>query len=226
MDAIINTGQVTVNEVIFALRDLSGRAKFKDILNTVLINRSGNISYYKDEINFRNTTFQCIQRHCKIYKKYRGPEIFIKNQGYFEFLESNIDSYNDLVKKINVFQQTTPLAADIELPTSPEKVEQHIYRILRDTVLARIVKEENHYECEICGETLNLKEGRLYAEAHHIMPLGRSHDGPDVRENIICVCPNDHVRLDYGAIALDIRELSGVGKEYVDYHNEKIYKNK
>ena len=28
------------------------------------------------------------------------------------------------------------------------------------------------------------------------------HDGPDQASNILCLCPNDHVRLDYGAITI------------------------
>jgi predicted restriction endonuclease len=63
----------------------------------------------------------------------------------------------------------------------------------------------------------------LYAEAHHIKPLGAPHNGPDVRANILCVCPNDHVLLDYGAIKLYGNHLKEVGQEYIDYHNENIY---
>jgi putative restriction endonuclease len=36
----------------------------------------------------------------------------------------------------------------------------------------------------------------------HIHPLGTPHNGPDVKENVLCVCPNDHVRFDHGAIYL------------------------
>lgn len=41
-----------------------------------------------------------------------------------------------------------------------------------------------------------------YAEGAHIQPLGRPHDGPDVARNILCLCPNDHVRFDRGAITI------------------------
>ena len=40
----------------------------------------------------------------------------------------------------------------------------------------------------------------LRRQAAHIRPLGRPHDGPDIPENILCLCPNDHVRFDYGVI--------------------------
>ena len=226
MDTFQKKGQVTVKDVIVALRQLGGRSEFMDIYKTLKNNRLGDFSYYRHEESFRECTRQCIYKHCKGNAKYKGKEVKFKKDGkFYNLLESDINTPSDSLEKTQIIKQKTPIATDIELPTSPEKVEQHLYRKLRDTALARIVKEDNHYECEICNDTIKLKDGRLYAEAHHLKPLGRPHDGPDVRENIICVCPNDHVRLDYGAIALDIRELSGVGKEYVDYHNEKIYKN-
>ncbi|WP_433357851.1 HNH endonuclease [Micromonospora saelicesensis] len=31
----------------------------------------------------------------------------------------------------------------------------------------------------------------------------KAHDGPDVHSNVLCLCPNDHVRLDAGSIYID-----------------------
>ena len=39
-----------------------------------------------------------------------------------------------------------------------------------------------------------------YAEAAHIRPLGAPHDGPDVPETILCLCPNHHVLFDHGGV--------------------------
>lgn len=119
--------------------------------------------------------------------------------------------------------QFTPIARDIGEPSQPDRIKQETYRILRDTVLAREVKTTNQYRCQICGQTLMLKAGEPYAEAHHIKPLGTPHNGPDVRENILCVCPNHHILLDYGAIKLDKAQLKGIDREYIDYHNEHIF---
>lgn len=38
-----------------------------------------------------------------------------------------------------------------------------------------------------------------YAEAAHIRALGSPHNGPDVIENVLCLCPNHHVLFDNGA---------------------------
>jgi len=135
-------------------------------------------------------------------------------------------NYNNNSKENNVSTEVsakTPIASDINDADQPERVMQETYRILRDTQLARDVKVANEFCCQICGEQLVLKDGSPYAEAHHIKPLGGEHNGPDVRENILCVCPNHHALLDYGAIKLDPMLLKGIERKYIDYHNEKIF---
>jgi len=119
----------------------------------------------------------------------------------------------------------SPRASDIVEPTSRQ--ETTTYRILRDTNRARRVKSLHPYKCRLCAYTIRLPDGSAYAEAHHIRPLGEPHNGPDVMENILCLCPNHHAELDYGARPLQVGELSSVpghlaGEEYIRYHNEVI----
>lgn len=129
----------------------------------------------------------------------------------------------EVSKLLGKLEPPTPVAADIEEPSNPGRVSQEVYRVLRDTVLARSVKQSYDYRCQICSETIELAFGRLYAEAHHLRPLGQPHNGPDVRENIVCVCPKHHVLLDYGAIMLDTNSLGHVDPKYIQYHNTKVY---
>jgi predicted restriction endonuclease len=91
------------------------------------------------------------------------------------------------------------------------------------------VKGLHNYECQICGDTIMLPEGLRYAEAHHIQPLGAGHKGPDIRENILCVCPNHHAELDLGAGRIQLQELRHANKHqvaerYIDYHNKNLYR--
>jgi predicted restriction endonuclease len=119
-------------------------------------------------------------------------------------------------------------AVDIEEPSSPGRSETTVYRILRDTTLARNLKKLHNNTCQICGHRLELKNGEYYSEAHHIKPLGSPHNGPDIADNIIVLCPNHHVLCDYGAIKLDaitIRNVAGhtISREYINYHNNEIF---
>jgi len=76
-------------------------------------------------------------------------------------------------------------------------------RIIRNTKIAREVKGLYKGKCQICSCSIELPSGTVYAEGAHIHPLGKPHDGDDIKSNILCLCPNCHVLLDYGAIMID-----------------------
>jgi putative restriction endonuclease len=76
-----------------------------------------------------------------------------------------------------------------------------VQRIVRSTEVAQFVKAIHAHGCQICG-TLLLTAAGPYAEAAHIRPLGRPHDGADLAENVLCLCPNCHVRYDSGAMCV------------------------
>jgi putative restriction endonuclease len=122
----------------------------------------------------------------------------------------------------------------------PERVAQTVLRIVRDSAIARQVKEMYEYTCQICDITL-VTAGGPYAEAAHIRPLGRPHHGQDALANLLCLCPNDHVLFDFGAITVAPLTLSVTGERSreggvltiadrhaidpinLDYHNEAIF---
>jgi len=58
--------------------------------------------------------------------------------------------------------------------------------------------------------------GAAYAEGAHIKPLGSPHDGPDTPDNVLCLCPNDHLLFDHGT-----RYLSDA-LEVMDVHAGKV----
>lgn len=106
---------------------------------------------------------------------------------------------------------------DVEVP---ERVKTRTTRIIRDTALAEQVKEEYDYTCQICGTKIDLVGDKAYAEAHHVHPLGEN--GPDVKENIMCVCPNHHAMLDYKVLRLNADRISGIARKYVQRHNAQV----
>jgi len=123
-------------------------------------------------------------------------------------------------------EQSTPFAVDIKEPEPTIKYSVTTYRVLRDTALARRIKTDNDYKCQICRERILLGTDNPYAEAHHVKPLGSPHDGPDHLGNIVCVCPNCHVKLDYGTIKIDQNIFKNILPEFIQYHNENIHKKK
>ena len=124
------------------------------------------------------------------------------------------------------------------LPPSPRvaepapRQEVRVQRIVRSTAVAEAVKRLHHHRCQLCGEQVQTPVG-LYAEAAHIRPLGHPHDGPDVPENVLCLCPTCHVRFDRYAVSVgegdEVLGLRGtlrrhknhaVADEYLAYHRD------
>ena len=116
-------------------------------------------------------------------------------------------------------------------PKGQYDVKRHLTqneRIIRDTKVSSWVKYIHEYKCQICGKALKISNNKFYAEAHHMQPLGNGHNGADVIENVICVCPNHHALLDLGAIFIEHSKLHHVegheiNPEYIAYHNVEIY---
>lgn len=119
------------------------------------------------------------------------------------------------------------IASDIDTKgvAKPDRLKLEVYRVIRDTELSKKVKKEKGYKCEICGLKLQISTSEYYVEVHHIKPLGKPHNGPDIRGNLICVCPNHHALLDFGAIRLEKNKYEGVSDKYINYHNDVICRN-
>lgn len=94
--------------------------------------------------------------------------------------------------------------------------------------MSRKIKHLYGFQCQICGQRLEIKPGEFYAEGHHLQPLGGEHKGTDVPENVICLCPNHHALFDYFAIRLDPARLKlnkhPLDKQFIDYHNSQAKK--
>ena len=96
----------------------------------------------------------------------------------------------------------------------PQRVESVIQRMVRNTDVAQRVKQIHEHRCQVCQQQLLTPAGP-YAEAAHIQPLGDPHNGPDIVENVLCLCPNHHVQFDLGAFFItdDLRVVDSVSEE-------------
>lgn len=119
------------------------------------------------------------------------------------------------------------IAFDVGASTSPARSDVIVRRIIRDTKIVAALKELYEFRCQLCGLTIELKDGLRYCEAHHIRPLGHPHDGPDATSNLIIVCPNHHAMLDYASIQISltkiIYKLHEIDPKQIDYHNTVLY---
>ena len=140
---------------------------------------------------------------------------------------------------IDPLDQDDIFACDID---ETEEKEVVIRKVLRDSVIVKDLKNIYNDSCQICNKQINLRDS-MYSEAHHLQPLGKKrHNGPDIKENLIILCPNHHAEFDFAAIALNPITLiiehcnpndEFIGKEmilkhfidnrYLEYHYNNIF---
>jgi len=174
-----------------------------------------------------------------------SPEIGFRYDGLFRVEESWRERgvsgfYVCRYRLVQLNDEGTPLRVEPEKKSGPAPREQvTVQRIVRNTSVSVAVKQLHKYVCQVCGERISIASG-AYAEGAHIRPLGEPHSGPDVAENVLCLCPNDHVRFEYGAIVIEadltitdtiagesigfLRTVSGhtINAAYVAYHRDSF----
>jgi len=109
-------------------------------------------------------------------------------------------------------------------------------RVIRNSAIGNYVKDLYDYTCQISGVQLDTPNGP-YAEACHIQPVGKPHNGPDEVSNVLCLSPNMHVLLDLGAISINddltlkgiegrltIEDEHDLSKEAIRYHRDHIFR--
>lgn len=167
-----------------------------------------------------------------------------------DILESGVETEDGLSKisseeivRLDSVENADPQepARDLATP-DPDRVETTRSRVIRNTDLTQDMKQMYDHTCQICGTSRRGPGGDPYAEAHHIQPLGRPHDGPDNPENILVLCPNHHADFDYGRLSVDPKTyhvshtyddaVDGIeltvadphepNEDYLTYHNEVI----
>lgn len=118
------------------------------------------------------------------------------------------------------------------------KVERDQYQISkpkRDYLIPLELKKDYDYKCQVCGIRLETN-GEPHAVGGHIRPRGRPHNGDDNKNNMIVLCPNDHLLFDeYGFTIDDDFKLIGregklnvipdheINKENLRYHRNKYF---
>ncbi len=219
-----------VEDIVTALANLNGVAPLADIYQEV---RKVRPEPHPESLTA--IVRGAIEDHSSDSARFKGKDLFFSVKGL-----------GGGVWGLRSFVTATPEASDIDGGSNntsegtaneighgsgneiPRRTLQKTYRILRDTQLACQIKLLHNHRCQLCGISIVLAGSKSYSEAHHIKPLGRPHNGPDVAGNIIVLCPNHHVMLDYGVIELNSSEIQmnachNINQEFIEYHNEKIF---
>jgi len=169
---------------------------------------------------------------------YRYDGLYKVDSHWHEIGKSGFLVYRFKLIKLDSVLPPNRLEKNIELVAlsagtdSPKRVNSISQRIVRDSRLGKEIKQLYKYRCQICALEIKTNAG-LYAEAAHIRPVGKPHNGPDKPENLLCLCPNHHLMLDKGVYLIN-DDLSLIGLdgslekhpeheisiEHIRYHRE------
>ncbi|MFC6964951.1 HNH endonuclease [Halocatena marina] len=132
---------------------------------------------------------------------------------------------------------------DIDLPDGSETTERRATTrndVVRNDGLIRKLKILHDNTCQVCGDRRLKGPNDGFSHAHHLMPLGEPHNGPDIPQNILVVCPNHHDDFENGMLTIDPQTLEvnhfyedsvngrtietdgdhEIGAQYIAYHNQ------
>jgi hypothetical protein len=162
--------------------------------------------------------------------------------GYFRWGDEPLEKQDNTIRVVQLDNIDEIINSYEPEPYHPTRAVSEVSRIVRDTNLAKQVKNIHKNQCQICGTVIGPSDNE-YSEVHHIMPLGIPHNGPDVISNMIVLCPNHHAEFDYGFIAIEPSSLQiihidsrnqyngallrrksdhKISKEYLKYHYDNI----
>jgi hypothetical protein len=228
-----------LEDITSALRHLGGTAKYADLYAEIQNSREAELSTAWQEIVRRT-----IQNHSSDSRAFignsNGKDLFFAVEGIGkgiwglrEMAEATLRS-SEIPPDLDTSELLDPPPGESDSGVtatgseSPGRVRTETYRILRDTKLARQVKLLHRNHCQVCDHIIETADGKGYSEAHHVIPLGGVHAGPDTPSNILVLCPNHHAEMDMGLMRLDPLDLRNVeghelSQDSIDYHNEKIF---
>jgi putative restriction endonuclease len=174
---------------------------------------------------------------------YRYDGLFLVTEYWHEKGRSGFTIWRFRLEKIidEKYPEEIVTIGTIKEPESnynnPSRKEYVVKRIIRETKTAQFIKQLYNDTCQICGTQIKSPVS-TYSEAAHIKSLGKPHNGPDTKENIICLCPNHHKMFDLGIISIDdnfnilglnnqkltISPKHKIDLELIKYHREHHYK--
>ncbi len=216
---------ISIDNIIDAFIYYKPELKMKEIKDYVFEKRGNTFEGYKTRYSFDQTVQKIVETHCSTKKGSNGRPVFESPAtGYYKLADRQYwldlwkdDTIDEQILKINSDNQIQ----DLELTT---RTLREVNIINRNKNLVLKLKTLYDNTCQVCNTKLKLADNLFYSEVHHIKSLGDPHNGPDTVTNMIVVCPNCHVLLDFKAIEiskekLNIKEPHKVDTMYIDYHN-------
>tara|TARA_B100000242_G_scaffold96188_1_gene65845 strand:- start:32 stop:907 length:876 start_codon:yes stop_codon:yes gene_type:complete len=161
------------------------------------------------------------------YERVRGKSGFYVCRFHLTS-QSNIDQLEESLKPT--------LKNTYERAPRAEVTYEKIKRIRENTKKIKIMYD---YKCQVCEKKLDVPSGNPISIGAHIKAVGRPSNGPDVVENMLCLCPNHHAQFDrysfyvdpnnyeikgldlYKSKKLNVHKKHLIDKQFLQYHFEE-----
>lgn len=210
---------ITLNEIVDAFIFSKPTLKMKEIKDYVFKQRGNTYQGYASRYSFDQTIQKNVEKRCPSREGFTGEHVFdLVYTGTYKLANpdkyakrriANADEY--LLR--NLGQTTT---TDLEITTRNLR---EVNIIQRNQNLVAALKNLYDNKCQLCGTKLKISDNKFYSEVHHIVPLGQPHNGPDKSSNMMVVCPNCHVQLDFKAIKLSKDKITFKAPHDIDDKN-------
>lgn len=126
-----------------------------------------------------------------------------------EFRGNNILNHDELIASL-----------DKKYAGTPKYIQKVVNQMQRPSALKDAILARDGTRCRICrSEGFKKKDGRLYAETHHMIELNKQAPNTLQSWNILVVCPTCHKKLHYAQVRTDFLNpgwrISINGQEHV-----------
>jgi putative restriction endonuclease len=159
---------------------------------------------------------------------YRYDGLYVVDSHWHEIGKSGFLVYRFKLVKLDSVLPPNKLTKELGLISfsagsdNPKRATATAQRIIRDSKLGKEMKRLYNYKCQVCSIEINTNAGP-YAEAAHIKPVGKPHNGPDKPDNLLCLCPNHHLMLDKGVYMIgDDLSLVGIEGRLIKHKEHEI----
>ena len=167
------------------------------------------INYYSE---IRHTPLITLKA---VYNKYRPiiPSIEASDEQDQDIIATQLNTQKWSKERIVETLKQLPLKTSQQVTINGK-------RFSRDNYTIALLKKLRGFKCQICGTTIQKKDGSFYIEAAHI--ISKRERGQETPSNILILCPNHHKEFDYGQ--LDIMELDQHKPDELQFMlNGKLY---
>lgn len=204
------------------------------------------ISLYEDDL----TPYQSRNKNEPRYYQIVGNMISHKNRKLFRYVDRIKEEIDGKTKYILILNDEgknyiSKLIGSINYQENNLKInidkfdkkiidyasENKIEKFNSDSRLAKEIIEISNYKCQYAILTnkkhtmFNTKDGKFYAEAHHLIPMKASKDffpkNLDRASNLVCLCPNCHAILHHGSKEEKRKILLPLYNNYIDILNDE-----